>query len=379
MKRNENSVVVLCSGFGLGFYIPGVVISEGLRRRGVTTELEVFESLLPSDKIAMVERNRSAYHASFRVALASQKVPHDIRESLNPQGLESLLAKWQADHRRHFICLSGHWVPVLDAYRERPGTTAVYADLLYLDADLSPSWRHIRKLRTDYATPYRQVRLYDSERRDVEYGIKVGEAPPVEYSARNKRLVVHGGGWGIGTFQESMSALAQADFGLDVVCYANTERPSVHDGRRYFMDDPAWRCWHRDEDGERTFPPFGTIPEGGAPIVFKRQQRQHGLHEIIRTAASIVSKPGAGTLIDSFSSATPLVMLEPFGLNEERNAEVWESCGFGIPFAAWSKAGFPMSVLEGLHVNLMRRRDSVKDYTQDYAQYVMRTFAEAAA
>jgi len=137
MKTHDKSVVVLCSGFGLGFYIPGMVISEGLRERGIETEVQVFETLLRTDKVAMVERNRTAYHASFRVALASQKVPHDIRESMDERQLECLLDRWLAEGRRHFISLSGHWVPVLDAYRARLGSEPVHADLLYVDADLS--------------------------------------------------------------------------------------------------------------------------------------------------------------------------------------------------------------------------------------------------
>jgi hypothetical protein len=367
MKTRDQSVVVLCSGFGLGFYIPGVVISEGLRKLGFDTEILVFERLLREEKVAMVERNRSAYHASFRVALASQKVPHDIRESLDDRQLASLLDRWARDGRRHFIALSGHWVPVLDAYRNRLGAEPVYADLLYVDADLSPSWRHIAKLRPDYAASYREVRLYDSDRRDINYAITVGSAPPLDYAARDRRLVVHGGGWGIGTFQDCATTLHRAGFGLDVVCYAQAEQPPAFDGNRYFMDDPTWRCWHTDNRGEHTFPPFGMIQEDGTPIVFHAQHEQHGLHDIIRASRAIVSKPGAGTLIDSFSAATPLVMLEPFGLNEEKNTVVWESCGFGVKFADWAAEGFPASKLDQLHQNLLRRRSGVKQYITEFA------------
>ena len=67
--------MILCSGFGLGFYIPGLLIGEKLRCFGIRSEVEVFESLLPPTKIQMVEKNRQAYHESFRVAIASQKVP----------------------------------------------------------------------------------------------------------------------------------------------------------------------------------------------------------------------------------------------------------------------------------------------------------------
>ena len=69
------NVTILCSGFGLGFYIPGLLIGEKLRRLGIRTEVEVFESLLPVEKIQMVEKNRQAYHQSFRLASPPRRCP----------------------------------------------------------------------------------------------------------------------------------------------------------------------------------------------------------------------------------------------------------------------------------------------------------------
>jgi len=366
MHSPSRNVVVLCSGFGLGFYIPGLLISEKLRCMGATAEVEVFESLLSENKIDMVEKSRRAYHANFDVALASLKVPSDIRESLNRPALELLLARWQGEDRRDFICLSGHWVPVLERYRELRKDVPIRADLLHLDADIAPSWSQFRKLRADYAMPYREVRLYDDVRMRVLYSVDVGGGPPLPYSARNDRLVVHGGGWGIGTFQEHISDLRHTEYALDIICYTRPDTVAATNGRRYFMDDPNWRTWHRNADGEHTFPPFGEVVSDSQTTSFARQTRRHGLYGRICGSLGIVSKPGAGTLIDSFSSATPVVMLEPFGPHEKRNEAVWEASGFGIPYRVWAAAGHPSSMLEELHVNLMEQRNSVKDYAQTF-------------
>jgi len=365
----KRTVVVLCSGFGLGFYIPGLLISEKLRRLGIPTEVQVFETLLPPSKIQMVEKNRQAYHQSFRVALASQKVPGDTRESVDPSAVESLLTSWQEADTRHFICLSGHWVHILDLYRERIPDGQIQADLLYLDADLSPSWKWLRKLKPEYARGCREVRLYDHARLEVLYSIDMNVDAPLPYSSRTKRLVVHGGGWGIGTFEQRIPQIENAGHEIDVVCYTKSEAATTSSARRYFMDDPSWRTWHRNDAGELTFPPFGSIDSSDEPI-FTPQAKCHGLHRIIRGAQAIVSKPGAGTLIDSFGSATPLIMLEPFGPHEERNARVWLACRFGVPYHVWSEAGYPTSMLEELHLNLLARRREVSDYAQAYAEAV---------
>ena len=153
---------------------------------------------------------------------------------------------------------------------------------------------------------------------DVLYSIDTNIDPPLPFDARKRRLVVHGGGWGIGTFQQRIPSIESAGYGLDVVCYAESEAATFSAGRRYFMDDPTWRTWHRNRVGEHTFPPFGEIFPS-EPVAFAAQIGCNGLHRIIRGAMGIVSKPGAGTLIDSFGSATPLIMLEPFGPHEERN------------------------------------------------------------
>jgi hypothetical protein len=248
----------------------------------------------------------------------------------------------------------------------------ISADLLYLDADLSPSWKWLRKLKPDYAAGYREVRLYDHDLLDVLYSIDMNIGPPLEYEARERRLVVHGGGWGIGTFQQQVPNLEAAGYALDVVCYANSEVGNRSAGRRYFMDEPSWRTWHRDRAGKHMFPPFGEIVPS-EPVTFASQTHCNGLYRIIRGALGIVSKPGAGTLIDSFGSATPLIILEPFGPHEERNACVWVVSRFGIPYHLWADAGCPASMLEELHFNLIARRHEVNDYAYEYVQTVLMT------
>lgn len=365
----SRTVFVLCSGFGLGMYVPGLLISEKLRRIGFTTEVEVFESLLPEAKIQMVERSRDAYHRSFRVALTSQKVPADARGSVDPQSVEALLKHWREADARHFICLSGHWIHLLDLYRERLTDGLVEADLIYLDADLPPSWMWLRKLKPDYANGYREVRLYDRARQEVAYSIDTNSGPPLPYASRSKRLVVHGGGWGIGTFEQRIPEIESTGYALDVVCYAKSEAATDSRTRRYFLDDPSWRTWHRNDSGELTFPPFASI-SSSTGAVFKPQIGSHGIHRVIRSALGLVSKPGGGTLIDSFGSATPLIMLEPFGPHEECNARVWRTSRFGVPYQAWADAGYPTSVLEEMHINLLARHREVRDYVETYAETV---------
>lgn len=360
-------VAVLCSGFGLGFYLPGLLIAERLKSRGRRPLIEVYETLLYPQTLDLVERNRAAYHQDFRIALASQRIPSDIRQGTDPAQCEALFDRWDAAGIRKFLALSGHWVHVLRAYRERAGRS-MSADLVYLDSDLSPSWRQLRKIDPSYAQGWREVRFYDRDAPVIRRTILVDDAAPAPLHLRSRRLVVHGGGWGIGTFRTAVEALAGLGYGIDVAGYPGDDVAAMlQEDARVCLDDPSWRTWHRDAAGQHGFPPFAVVSAPDEAPQFAPQRGAHGLLGRIRDARAIVSKPGAGTLIDSLSSATPLVLLEPFGPHEQRNAEVWLAEGLGVSLAEWSARGFPAAMLEELHQNLLARRSRTTDYAEELA------------
>lgn len=354
---------MLCSGFGLGFYIPGILIRNHLRSLDVPARSEVFESLIEESKLSAVDRTRDAYAKDFKVALASQRIPNDIRNNIDSERLRSTLARWHAEDRRSFICLSGHWVHVLDIYRQQRPDVELSVDLLHLDADDSPSWKQVRKLVPNYEAPYRVVQLYDVGAMQINYRVNTSTVPALPFDKRNRRLVVHGGGWGIGTYRDRVAELESAGFALDMVNYGpQVPDPDATSRRRYFSEDPFWRPWHLETGGDCGFPPPGILSTGLDEARISVQSGSHGLYELIRSASAIVSKPGAGTLIDSLGSCTPLVMLEPFGAHEEANANVWSAQGFGISYRDWAAAGYANSILETMHSRLMERKERIAEY-----------------
>lgn len=362
------TVTILCSGFGLGFYIPGLLIERKLRRLGLPTDVEVFENVMTEEKRGRVDQSRKAYSESFSVALGSQKIPTDIRMDLDAEAVNQLLSRWKAENRRYFITLSGHWVHLLDTYRDMV-QAPVHVDLLYVDSDLSPSWRQLRKIKPDYNMPYRDLRLYDTALPAVTYSVGIEAEPPLSFAKRNGRLVVHGGGWGIGTFREKAGDLECAGYALDIVLYDLNdyfEAPS----RRYYRMDPDWRTWLRDKRGRHTFPPFSRFSGTEQPC-YSTGMEHHRLFDVLREAAAVVSKPGAGALIDTLASATPLVMLAPFGAHEHSNAQLWKTLGFGIDYEEWREAGYPQEELERVHSNLLLHRERMIDYADDYYARVM--------
>jgi hypothetical protein len=144
------------------------------------------------------------------------------------------------------------------------------------------------------------------------------------------------------------------------------EAGSYPEKDRCFMLEPFWRAWNKTSGGMHEFPPMGEVVNSGE-ITYKRNPDYHPLYDVIRRCKGIVSKPGGCTLIDSLSSATPVVLLEPYGYAEKSNRQIWEYLGFGIPYEKWRKTGYSLSVLEQLHLNLLTRARNGIDYPQAYA------------
>ncbi|ANY70222.1 UDP-glucuronosyltransferase [Paenibacillus sp. BIHB 4019] len=370
-NRDNRFTTILCSGFGLGFYNPGLIVNYQLRQRGIPTEVLVFERFMQVEKQAKIVDSRKAYHDNFKLAKIATKLPKDIRDSFDSEQIIDLLNSWAAEGRKRFISLSGHWVYILELYREKLDAAAaeLEVDLLYVDSDLSPSWKSLKKYMPDYPARYREVWLYASSTLSIHLQIRVGDEEPLPFADRAPRYVIHGGGWGMGTYQGKIPELAQLGFALDVVAYEPAEAQGQQLGNRYYMNDPEWTAWNKGESGEHEFPRFGEIRPDTAPS-FSNLPSHHGLYDVIRQAKGIISKPGAGTLMDSLASATPVIMLEPFGEHEKRNLEVWVEHGLGITYEDWERAGFAEEALATIHERLLAKRAAARTYTDDYLERI---------
>ena len=343
-------IEILTSGVALGVHVPGLLLADRLRERGIPATISVLERLLPARKLATTAAMKWAFHREFRFALAGQRVGANPANASAEQAVVELLDRWRSQRVRRFVVFSGFWLPILERHvADRDDEVRI--DVCHVDSVSSPSF--------DKAGPtsleVRQVWLADAGRRALPWTIPVSARPPVPWPERARRLLVHGGGWGMGTYRERAAELRAQAFPLDVVAYESRD-VSTTDGVRYFMTDPDWHPWL--DDG---YPPLGRV-RPGAPVDYQRGVGHHGSFDLTRGVLATVSKPGGGTLLDSLWSATPTVLLEPFGEHERRNSELWQSLGFGISFERWQQSGFSVDILEGLHHALLRAAPDIPDY-----------------
>lgn len=362
MNAKHPRITILTSGVGLGLYIPAVLIERRLRRAGFDVDVEVLEGYYTPPYQRAHLAHRDAHHANFALAQLAHRMARDVEHCLERDRIRALFECWQRDRRRHFVVWAGFWLPVLEEYRRMIHAEKLDVDRCRIDAVVSASF----KVHRDLDVGGEAVWLWSAKERRIVHEIPVTDARPIPFETRDERLVVHGGGWGIGTYRATLPDLARTAYGLDVVIHDMAEAVSPRNGDQTLMLDPAWRPWQKEPGEPPAFPPMTEVVDRSA-IGVRHGAGHHALHDVIRAAKAIVSKPGGCTLIDSLAAATPVVFLEPYGYAEASNASLWEHLGFGISYAAWKATGYDPVVLERLHANIVARARGV-DYPRAYAQ-----------
>ncbi len=357
----EDKITILCAGPGLGFYIPGLIVRRQLNEKGLLADVEVFENFIIEEKRKKIPDARLSFHRNFKFALMGQKVIRDITPSLDKIRVSNLLSTWKNEKRKHFIIFSGFWIPIIQQYVQDIDFNVISIVLCHVDSDYSSSW----KLYKNKIDSYNHIWLCNYDKKEIQYQLQISEHQSIPYEDRDFRFVVHGGGWGMGTYKEEIVELNRLGLRLDIINYETDDFRIIKPQNRYYMIDPNWNHWDKDINGYYQFPPFGRIIDN-KKIDFKKNKKYPEVYNLIRKSKAIISKPGAGTLIDSLSSATPILFLEPFGEYEKKNALLWEYYGFGMQCKEWINNGASFAVLEKLSNNILRAKKHIKNFTEVY-------------
>ena len=359
----KETVTILCSGVALGVYVPSLIVSYQLQSKGLATEVVTLENLIFKEKRRRIPLTKVAFHRNFKVALAAEKLLRDIVPSLDPFLVSNLLQFWKEENRRCFIVFSGFWLPILERYVRSRSSQDISVDLCHVDSAISPSWKLYNK---DYLG-FRHVWFANWSKKMVSFRLRIFPHETIPYNKRHDRFVIHGGGWGVGTYKDKIPTLEKLGFKLDVITYEKRDLVSRNRRNRYFMIDSRWNPWEKDSHNQLQFPPFGEVKQDEV-VEFKNNPAFQEQYLLTRQSKAVISKPGGATLLDSVSSATPIILLEPYGEHEEKNAQLWEYLGFGISYKKWADCGWTLKVLEELNSNLMKARERIRDYVEWYCE-----------
>jgi hypothetical protein len=357
----ETPTVILASCVGLGTYIPALLVRERMSQLGAPARVEVLEAHYTPEHQRRHAQHRAAFHSHPGLARAADGLRRDQRDSLDRERVAGLFAGWAQEEVTHFSVWSGFWLPVLRAY-ESLARRQLTVDLCHADADSSASF----KANENNRGAARDVRFWSWSERRVVRELQVTADRPLPFSQRRHRTVVHGGGWGVGDYRRAADEMVRTSFGLDLVVQTADELLSRREGDRCFALDPHWSATSVTNTPAR-FPEMIELGARAEPYRLHTSDH-HSLYDVIRASSAIVAKPGGCTLLDSFSSATPLVFLDPCNAVEEKNGLLWKHLRFGISFSDWEETGFDPAALQRLHDSLLAWPRGEVDYGLECAR-----------
>jgi UDP-N-acetylglucosamine:LPS N-acetylglucosamine transferase len=252
----------------------------------------------------------------------------------------------------------------MNAYVEGLASHEVDIEICHMDAESAVSW-------TSYPQQYTVRKhhwFYNWANKEIRAFINISQEAVIPFEARESRLIVHGGGWGIGTYKKAYKQLQSLDYQFDVIAYETGDLEDEASNTRYYLLDPHWEAWTKSENQAYTFPPLYRV-EGGQRLEMAPNGCFSNVYNLIKKNKAIISKPGGATILDALSSATPLVYLDAFGHYESTNAKLLDHFGIGISLTAWESRQYAPEVLQDMHERLLQLQPRLLNLIDCFSHY----------
>lgn len=358
---------LLSSGVTLGTYVPAVMLENQMISKGMNADTFVLETYFKESAKEKLKALKKQIHQSFSFAKMAQKVSSDIKSSYDETKLQELFEQWKANDSLQLVVFSGFWISIIDQFVDAYSHQLdIDVQIVHMDASPSASW----KLHKNPNPAYHNNWMFNLANEEVAHTIGIPQSI-VPFSNRKPEVLIHGGGWGIGTYQKTLQSSIANHYHLNMVAYEEGDMLS-NVSISYFQQQPGWNAWVKNEHGKHTFPPM--IVKDYKSDHESIEQEYHGcspIFRIVQQSQAIISKPGGATIMDSLHAATPLIYLENYGKYENDNASLWESMGLGMSFPEWEAMDFSVKPLERMHQNLLNVKANTQEVIDVLTQVVI--------
>lgn len=345
-ERDSDTIVILSSLVGYGAFIPALLLYRQLESEGRSVRLQVIENHYSDEKKAVFEQTRTAFRKNPKLVRIASGLSAQLENNLSGPGEEELFGRWREEGCCRFVCFSGLWSPLLARFAEKDGRVKIV--FCKVDSGFSSAWKHM----APSLLQHHHTSFFNAEEGTIRYRISPQGIEPLPYGQRDKAVILHGGGWYLDGFGRQVDAIGR-HYTCRPVQRATDPVQALAEHIEPIRENYAWDPLHNSEH-------FHTLPSYS--LTGQPDRRYGGLWELINGCKAIVSKPGGMTLMDSLITATPLVMLEPAGRNEEDNGRLWQRLGLGIYYADWEKEDFSGFILEKMHRDLLRKRTEATEF-----------------
>lgn len=345
MKR----YLILGSGIALGVYVPALSVKKQLESLGHKADFLVLESLYEG-KDAVMEETRRSFHTDFRLAKLSYRIPVRNRSAIDPDAKARLLKQLEEEAYDSIITFSGFWVEFL---RELMEVSPHYADRItavHMDAGRSLSWKGTDR------SGIKEIWLYRLDTKEILCALE----PPAVSCKPENRILVHGGGWGIGEYDSKIRKLNELGYPLDIIVYYPEEAPAEADMNEYYLLDPEWKTEKVKDEYPRLLH-YQNREWNEVPV---SRKEANPLRPLIEQDTAILSKPGGGTISDSLVTGTPLLFSEELASYEKDNKLLWLDQGFGMEFESFAADRDRDEALKRMHERLLEANRNLPIITE---------------
>ena len=309
--------MILGSRIALGVYVPALSLKKQLEALGDRADLLCLEDLYRGKDSVMEETKRS-FHGDFRLARISYRIPARSKAAVDSEAVRVFLNEAAEKKYDAVITFSGFFVETLNKlatecphYQDR-----IYA--VHMDSVSSRSWKDAD------LSGIQEIWLYREAEQKIICSL---EQPANTYSGKCSRILVHGGGWGIGEYRNKIRRLNERGIPLDIIVYYPEEAAEIDPMNDCYLLDSSWKPGSNTDE----YPRLLKYHENKW-CEFADRRTVNPLRILMERDIAALSKPGGGTLADSLCTGTPLLFSEELASYEKENRILWEQCGFGIGF-----------------------------------------------
>ena len=289
-------ILVLGSGSGLGHFIPAMCLADAINRAGsASAEVDVFESHLPDDKKAALQRIPQLYRSRPRLSEVGQRLASFLSPSIDPKVCENIVDSWHAREITQFVILSGYWDEILNAYAQR-AARPYHSICIHIDSVTSPSW-NAKFLNGKHFWWCHGANGH------IAASLPAGVNGGVPWGQREPQLIWHGGGWGLQTRFERVAAVLSKGWHI-VAIGSEIVKVPAHFSLRRVSSHPSWHPWKRNDLGNFTYPEMFLCTDADIPQSLGGTKR-HLVGQWISRAQGIVGKPPAGQRLWNHSRQQP--------------------------------------------------------------------------
>lgn len=330
-------IAILASCSGYGAYVPALRLSEELNQHGIANKVFVYEFFYESSNKNKFIEYRKQFHESFRFAQMATKMPNFDSLLIN---LNEIINSFIQNDCNYYIVFTGTWLKILEQL-DMPKEKVL---CLRPDTVDSPSWNAIKHI----SNCYNNIWLIGENRSLPKYKF----CKDCYSYNRTRRIVLHGGGWGINTFIETIKEL-----------YDKYELYTIH------STAAEARKYHKMFGIKTLYTPIEWIPESNEPSYPPLIDNSTGenllFHTLLRSCCAVISKPGGGTCLDALTMKVPPIFLQSMANHEKCNMINMTTNYIGINFNCWKESNYSYDKLLEVKENLISKLLS-KPYLYEY-------------